>query len=341
MLKTLNYLVENKISFAAYSLPNSSDIYLIVDEQKNTKTGFVMQEFDSSNQEVIIGKDIFLKNEEIQIQAVNHLKQAVSEQAVFAEIKIFNQKEYEAYVALVVEKCKDGTFKKAVPARIISRDKPANFNMGAYFLSLVKAYENAFVNLYFHPSCGLWIGATPELLVKENKENTYETYSLAGTKLISKNRHWTVKEVEEQQIVTDYIAEALQYNNCKEIVVGKAKNIQAGLIEHLKSEITFSSQESIERIAKLLHPTPAVCGMPLKNSFDFIKEVEGSQRKNYTGFIGLNFANNQQLFVNLRCMQILKNNFLVYVGAGVTKDSIPENEWFETENKSMTLLKML
>jgi isochorismate synthase len=81
--------------------------------------------------------------------------------------------------------------------------------------------------------------------------------------------------------------------------------------------------------------------MPLKNSFDFIKEVEGSQRKNYTGFIGLNFANNQQLFVNLRCMQILKNNFLVYVGAGVTKDSIPENEWFETENKSMTLLKML
>lgn len=341
MQKTLNYLIENKILFAIYSLPNSSDIYLIVDEQKNTQTGFVIQEFDISNKEIIIGKDIFLKNEEIQIERINHLKNTISKQNDISEIKIFNQKEYEDYVSLVVEKCKNGEFKKAVPARIIAHSKPSNFDIGAYFLKLVKAYKNAFVNLYFHPTCGLWIGATPELLVKEVRSNLFETYSLAGTKLISKQRDWTVKEIEEQQIVTNYIVDALECNHCDKITTGVVKNIQAGLIEHLKTEIQFSSLEDIESIAKVLHPTPAVCGMPLKNSFDLIKEVEGNQRKNYTGFIGLNIADNQQLYVNLRCMQILEDNLLVYVGAGVTKDSVPEKEWFETENKSMTLLKML
>lgn len=341
MQKTLNYLVENKISFAAYSLPNSSDVFLIVDENKNTKTGFVIQTFDTSIKEIIIGNDIFLKNEEIQVSKVSHLKQVDFSKENEIETKIFNQKEYEDYVSLVVEKCTSGALKKAVPARIISKNKPTNFNIGAYFLKLVKTYENAFVNMYFHPTCGLWIGATPELLVKESSLNTFETYSLAGTKLKSKNRNWTAKEIEEQQIVTDYIANTLKVNHCEEIEVSKAKTIQAGQIEHLKSEIRFSSSESIEKIAKILHPTPAVCGMPLKNSYDLIKEIEGNQRSNYTGFIGLNVSDAQELYVNLRCMQVLENSFLVYVGAGVTKDSIPEKEWFETENKSRTLLNLL
>tara|TARA_B110000037_G_C17116746_1_gene504082 strand:- start:2450 stop:3475 length:1026 start_codon:yes stop_codon:yes gene_type:complete len=341
MEKTINYLVKNKISFAAYSLPNSSDVYLIVDEQKNTKAGFVIQEFDTAIQEFVIGKDVFLKNEEIQIQEVTHLKQGISRQNDSAEIKIFNQKEYQDYISLVIEKCNKGEFKKAVPARIISHNKPTNFDIGTYFLKLIKAYKNTFVNLYYHPACGLWIGATPELLVKEKIANTYETYSLAGTKLTSEKRNWTAKETEEQQIVTDYIVNRLKCNNCKQIELGEVKTIQAGTIEHLKTEIKFSTTENIETIAKLLHPTPAVCGIPLKNSFDLIKEIEGNQRKNYTGFIGLNSSKNQELYVNLRCMQVLENNFLVYVGAGVTKDSIPEKEWFETKNKSMTLLKMV
>ena len=47
------------------------------------------------------------------------------------------------------------------------------------------------------------------------------------------------------------------------------------------------------------------------------------------------------LFVNLRCMQIKGSTALLYVGGGITKDSIPEDEWEETVAKSKTMLKVL
>jgi isochorismate synthase len=36
-------------------------------------------------------------------------------------------------------------------------------------------------------------------------------------------------------------------------------------------------------------------------------------------------------------MKINKNTSKIYVGGGITKDSIPDNEWTETQNKAMIL----
>ena len=53
------------------------------------------------------------------------------------------------------------------------------------------------------------------------------------------------------------------------------------------------------------------------------------------------------LFVNLRCMKIelLPNGEMaeatLFIGGGITKYSIPENEYLETVNKSMTMKKVL
>ena len=51
--------------------------------------------------------------------------------------------------------------------------------------------------------------------------------------------------------------------------------------------------------------------------------------------------NQSDLFVNLRCMKVENKEVQIFVGCGITKDSIPENEFFETVNKSMTMLKIL
>ena len=48
-----------------------------------------------------------------------------------------------------------------------------------------------------------------------------------------------------------------------------------------------------------------------------------------------------RLFVNLRCAQLFENTAYLYVGGGFTKDSIPDLEWDETENKAQTLLKVM
>ena len=96
-----------------------------------------------------------------------------------------------------------------------------------------------------------------------------------------------------------------------------------------------------------MHPTPAVCGLPKNSAKAFILENEPHDRHFYSGFLGeLNssFSTNSRssdLFVNLRCMQIEDSKAHLYMGCGITKDSIPEKEWEESVNKSMTIKKVL
>ena len=55
----------------------------------------------------------------------------------------------------------------------------------------------------------------------------------------------------------------------------------------------------------------------------------------------MHIDNQSSLYVNLRCMQLQKETAQLYVGAGITADSIPAAEWRETVLKSETLLNVL
>ena len=92
----------------------------------------------------------------------------------------------------------------------------------------------------------------------------------------------------------------------------------------------------------LLHPTSAVCGMPQEPALDFLRKHEEYDRAFYSGYLGpVNIENETNIFVNLRCMQLLSQKAILYAGAGVTIDSDPEKEWQETEMKLQTLLNVL
>jgi isochorismate synthase len=97
-------------------------------------------------------------------------------------------------------------------------------------------------------------------------------------------------------------------------------------------------------VVQKLHPTPAVCGVPKRKALRFIKENEGYDRMFYTGFLGeLNKDFTQDnpdttdLYVNLRCMKIKNQTAELYMGCGITQNSIPEKEYAETVNKSHTM----
>ena len=109
-------------------------------------------------------------------------------------------------------------------------------------------------------------------------------------------------------------------------------------------EGVINKKSNLKEVVSVLHPTPAVCGFPMQKAKKFIFENEGYDRSYYTGFLGeLNIKGDyinkpkSDLFVNLRCMQVVKNMAHIYVGCGITKDSIPEKEFLETVNKSMTM----
>jgi isochorismate synthase len=91
-----------------------------------------------------------------------------------------------------------------------------------------------------------------------------------------------------------------------------------------------------------LHPTPAVGGIPKNASLEFIKANEGYDREFYSGFLGpMDPKKGSRLYVNLRCLQLLEKDALLYAGAGITAGSNPESEWDETEHKLRTLLHPL
>ena len=46
-------------------------------------------------------------------------------------------------------------------------------------------------------------------------------------------------------------------------------------------------------------------------------------------------------FVNLRCLNLKSNQAHIYVGSGLTKDSVPLSEWNEILKKSETMLSAL
>jgi len=91
-----------------------------------------------------------------------------------------------------------------------------------------------------------------------------------------------------------------------------------------------------------LHPTPAVCGLPKDKSLELILQTEKHNREYYAGYCGpINYQNKTDLFVNLRCMKILEDQLALFVGGGLTKDSVPTKEWDETVLKAKTLLSRL
>ncbi|WP_317166985.1 MULTISPECIES: chorismate-binding protein [Winogradskyella] len=322
------------------------------------ESGFVFAPFDFKEQSILLPEaDCKYSTLEIEHLDIEDNSKNVSIEA----------SEKEAHINLVskgIATINSGSLKKVVLSRCESKDL-GNENPFSIFKKLFNTYKNAMVYCWYHPKVGLWLGATPELLLKvEGKQLT--TISLAGTQPYNStsNVNWTTKEFEEQQIVTDYIANQIQPYS-KQVNISEVETARAGNLLHLKSKITgfIDATVNLKSIIEALHPTPAVCGFPKQEAKDFILQNENYVRGYYTGFLGelnlkqsrtrntnrRNVENNayavvrkhSNFYVNLRCMQLKDSKALIYVGGGITKDSNPENEWEETVNKSRTIGSVL
>ena len=97
---------------------------------------------------------------------------------------------------------------KVVLSRIHQEPIPDNFQLTSYFRLLCDLYPDAFTYVLCIPETGCWCGASPEPLLTVSGGNV-ETISLAGTQKYDPRIQkplWDAKELEEQQIVTSYIA---------------------------------------------------------------------------------------------------------------------------------------
>lgn len=252
-----------------------------------------------------------------------------------------------SYIALVkksIESIVNGRFEKVVPSRRKKIKLRDDFDAVATYQKFCDDHKQALVSLVHLPGIGTWMGASPEVLVSVEQGRIFHTVALAGTQpyqegMSIKSVAWTQKEIEEQALVERYIISCFKRIRLREYEEHGPKTVIAGKLMHLRSDFTVDMQATGfpqlgSVMLNLLHPTSAVCGMPLEPAREFLQQHEGYDRQFYSGYLGpVNVDGNTHLYVNLRCMQLTDGHALMYAGAGVTADSIPEQEWEETEMK--------
>lgn len=211
-------------------------------------------------------------------------------------------------------------------------------NATLLFEKLCARFPEAFVFLIHTREHGLWIGASPELLLKK-RGTTVETMALAGTRQVGSHQDWDEKNIKEQAIVTAHIADILGGSGLN-VTIGETMTKAAGPIEHIctpiKGEIIDIAD--ICEMLNLMSPTPALAGYPKEEAIELIKKHETDGRALYGGFSGPVEGNGDcDFFVTLRCAKLEQDRCILYAGGGVTYLSDEKEEWEETEKKFSTL----
>ena len=364
LYKLQTVCLQQNIPFASYRLPLNREIITVVQHHSmperleslndlHEKTGFVVSPFTESptSGTFFLQPDcVFFSNDiaDIYIDKLAANNRFIKLEKTKNTIKTTPSEEFIGNVNNAVSAMKANEFQKVVLSKVRVEQLPDGFQPEEYFLKLCQKYPHAFVYIMQLPEVGCWIGATPEpLLTIEN--GSVKTVSLAGTQvateLETEDYRWSSKEIEEQGIVTNFVELTLRSLQISNIIKTGPENYRAANLIHLKTAFEFPQTDIENRLSdllKALHPTPSVGGLPKNEARDFILANEQHDRGYYTGFFGpVNINEKSDVFVNLRCLQLFDNNFVLYSGAGITSSSVAEKEWEETDNKMLTLMNVI
>ena len=360
-MKGIEALIKQNKSFVIYRTPHEEPILILqtVDsllrlmdlDELNGKAGFVFAPFQitDSSPLILIQPDFIIKG----WQDINrYLSQVDSiEEGFSAENneEICTEKDgYDSYTQAFtsfIKSLKEKKFEKLVLSRASTHAKDFSFSLEKVLCNACERYADAFVYLYHTPETGTWLGSTPEILLSGEGEH-WNTVALAGTLPFHRAclpDAWSEKNIREQQLVADYVGNQLNSFG----IVSKVRGpftVRAGELAHLKSEFSFELPEKkqLGSLLRLLHPTPAVCGLPKEEAHQFILVNEGYNRRYYSGFMGwINPDGKTDLYVNLRCMEVGSSYLTLYAGGGLLSHSEMEMEWKETEAKLQTMLAII
>lgn len=366
----LDFCKANKHGLALWKLPSEENLTLYIDDSDSFKLedgsledlpeGFIFAPFEKDGDRFYIKAKLKI---DLTQQTIHGDQTLQSQLESYLEGFEFSPSEdkinieanpSEDFIELVnksIGLIQEGEFQKVVPSRFkrIAFDNAPDASQ--IFLKLTNTYENSFVSLCYTSETKLWIGATPETLIKI-KDDIFTTVALAGTQafnpaVANSDIAWTQKEIEEQAFVSRYIINCFKKIRLREFDEIGPKTVQAGNLIHLKTNFSvdmkatnFPQLGSV--MLDLLHPTSAICGMPMESAYSFLKQNEHYDRRFFSGYLGPVKNNGETaVFVNLRCMELDEDKGTLFAGAGVTESSNPQKEWNETELKMNTILNVL
>ena len=355
--------IQKNLTFATFRLPHQSEHISYIQTTPRSfqwksihdlkvKQGFIMAPFDTRNGKTYIHlkPDIIIHGTRPGQDIIENIRSVLPNPLPEWEMQdpvITGRDEYIEQVRTIKNNISTGGFQKAVLSRISQVKGKFIPLITNIFHEVCRRHPNAFVYL-FKSNEHFWLGASPEPMLRLS-DGIISTVSLAGTRPFSEKNmnleNWTMKEVLEQEYVTRYIHDILREFGIRDYRVTSPYAKKAGDLVHLRTDFSLRYEQLTGRIWEFLdalHPTPAVAGQPKEDAIRFIKQLEPHDREYYAGFLGPVQADDRMdLFVNLRSMKITPDYLALYVGGGITLESVPEDEWDETNWKAESLLGVI
>ena len=244
----------------------------------------------------------------------------------------------------VINEIKATSLEKVVLARKVEIFLDGPIHLLKWRELLKKNEKNSYTAYFRLDKDKCFFTLSPERLIKVSGLDI-KTEALAGThprgasakedaqiekKLLDSN-----KDKLEHQYVIDFLKKVLRPYLIGEINESKTTILKLTQVQHLKTDLQglLKSNEKIFKLIFNLHPTPAVGGVPTPDAKEIICQKEGFDRGWYTGILGWIKGEENEFIVNIRSCLINGPRLSIFSGAGIVKDSNPEIEWEEIEQK--------
>ncbi|KGR78409.1 isochorismate synthase [Ureibacillus sinduriensis] len=199
----------------------------------------------------------------------------------------------------------------------------------------------------------LFFGASPERLVKVEDGKAFSS-CVAGSikrgetaeedKLLGDSLLNDAKNLGEHQYVVEMIANTFEKNCIQYTVPKQPKLLKIRDIQHLYTPVEgkLSQDATILQLVKLLHPTPALGGVPRQGAMKIIRDNEAMNRGLYAAPLGwIDAEGNGEFAVAIRSAALKDNKAYLYAGGGIVADSEPNSEYEETLVKFRPMLRAL
>jgi anthranilate synthase component 1 len=199
------------------------------------------------------------------------------------------------------------------------------------------------------------IGASPEMLVRVERGRV-TTVPIAGTRprgntpeedaSLARELREDEKERAEHTMLVD-----LARNDVGRVSRFGSVRVQDFMaverfshVQHLVSTVHGTLKEHLSGYdaLKSCFPAGTVSGAPKIRAMQIVAEVEKTPRGPYAGAVGFaGFDRTLEFAITIRTILVQKGKASFRIGAGIVADSVPANEWVETENKGMAMMRAI
>jgi len=199
------------------------------------------------------------------------------------------------------------------------------------------------------------LGSSPEMLVRLEGKRLV-TRPLAGTRRRDEDREEDEKLKIEMLLDEKERAEHLMLVDLSRNDLGRVSKFgtvkvtelmaveKYSHVQHIVSNVEGELRDDCDAfdVLRSCFPAGTVSGAPKIRAMEVISELEKDPRGPYAGAVGyFDFTGNMDFAITIRSITVSDGKAKIQAGAGIVADSVPINEFNETEHKMKAMLEAI